>query len=206
MSKKTISLDTREQKDEFIAYLIDTAHAKGYDVHLEALPFGDIKFENIIIERKEINDFCASVCSDRMFNQIAQMKANPDYVTIIGLSGAYKDLWKDNIIKIPHMEGALKQIMAWGIPVMACMDDKHLVDNMLAIFEHSKPIDVPIKRVEKNKKDSLFMALPGIGRKHGKELIAKYGNMCNLCKASKEELIKLLGPVKGTNVYNAVRK
>lgn len=203
---KTITLDTRESKDEFIAYLADAARAKGYSIHMEALPFGDVKYENIVVERKEINDFCSSICSDRMFNQIFQMKANADYISIIALSGTYNNLWTKNKDKIPHLNGALKQITAWGIPVIHCGNDDELVDRILELFEYAKPIDIPVKRVDKDHKLSLFMALPKVGRKAAKKLMVEYKNMAELCTASKKELQDILGPKKGEDVYNALRK
>lgn len=203
---KTIILDTRENDNDFIAYLGDAAQAKGYSVHMEALSFGDIKYEDIVIERKEINDFCSSVCSDRMTNQIFQMKANSDYNSIIALSGTYDQLWRDNKDKIPRLDGALKQIMAWGIPVMHCMNDEELVDRILVLFDYARPIDVPIKRVDKDSKLSMFMALPHVGRKAAKKLMKEYDNMAVLCTATKSDLTKSLGPKKGADVYDALRK
>ena len=203
---KIITLDTREQNADFIKYLTNTAYEKGYKVELEALPFGDIKYENIVIERKEINDFCGSVCSDRMFNQIHQMKSNPDYSSIIAISGTYDNLWKDNKNKIPHLEGALRQIMAWGIPVMQCSNDVELVDKILKLFEYDKPTSTPIKRVDKDDKLSLFMALPNVGRTGAKKLFSKWSNMVELCAATMLEIQKVLGPKKGEQVYNSLRK
>ncbi len=202
---KTITLDTRENKEEFISYLADAARAKGYGIHMEALPFGDVKYENIVIERKEVNDFCSSVCSDRMYNQIFQMKANQDYSTIIAISGTYDKLWRDNKDKIPRLDGALRQIMAWGIPVMTCQNDEELVDRSLVLFEYARPIDVPLKRIDKDGKTSLFTALPKVGRENAKKLIKEFDNMVLLCNASKKELQDVLGPKKGEDVYNALR-
>jgi ERCC4-type nuclease len=202
---KVITLDTRENKDSFIAYLTDAANVRDYSIYLEALPFGDIKFENIIVERKEINDFCSSVCGNRMYEQIAQMKANLDYASIIALSGTYNNLWKNNKDKIPVLNGALQQIMAWGIPVMHCQSDEELVDRVLTLFEYAKPIDVPIKHVTKDTQISLFTALPKIGRKNAKKIQKKYDNMVKLCTIPQEELQEVLGPVKGKDVFNALR-
>jgi ERCC4-type nuclease len=50
------------------------------------------------------------------------------------------------------------------------------------------------------------MALPGVGRKHGKLLMSKYDNICELCGSPKKELQKILGPKKGETIYNALRK
>lgn len=202
---KVITLDTRESNESFIAYLMDTSATLGYTVQLKSLYFGDIGFENIIVERKEINDFCSSICDNRIHDQIAKMRANTDYVSIIAISGTYGNLWKNNMDKIPSINGTFKQITAWGIPIIHCRDDNDLVDKVLELFKYAKPVDTPIKHVEKDTQISLFTALPNIGKKNAKKIQKEYHDMVTLCDASKKELQSLLGPVKGETVFNALR-
>ena len=44
---KTITLDTREQNEDFIKYLTNTAHEKGYEIQLEAIPFGILNIKTL---------------------------------------------------------------------------------------------------------------------------------------------------------------
>ena len=202
---KTVYIDSRESDSDFVAYFIDNAMARGYNVRSSALIFGDLCCENVYIERKTVNDFCSSVCSDRLWTQLFSMKQNPEYSGIVMISGTWDDLWRDNKDKIPALEGAITRILALGIPVIRVTNDEELVDKTFKLFEHSQPLEVPIKRVEKNKKDSLFMALPAVGRKNAKVLLEEYGCIRELCEASKKELQVLLGPKRGTDIYNALR-
>ncbi len=206
MSKKVVYIDSRESDSKFVAYFIDSAMARGYDVHSTALIFGDLCCENIYIERKAAPDFCASVCSDRLWSQLYTMRENPEYASLVIISGGWDQLRKDDMPKIPQLEGAIKKILALGIPVIRVANDEELVDKAFDLFEHSRPLDIPIKRVEKDQKTSLFLALPGIGRKNGKKLMSKYKNMCELCEASEKELGIVLGLVRGSMVYKALRK
>lgn len=202
----TIYLDTRETNHNFVASLIDSSIEMGYDIKMNSLEFGDIKYQNIHIERKQCNDFCSSVCSNRLWDQAYKMKINKDYVSIIIISGGWDELWKDNLDKIPQLEGAIVQLLAWGIPVIRVRNDIELINKTFEIFAHSKPIDIPIKRVEKDIKSSIFRALPGVGEKNSKVLMSNYGNICELCEASQKELQLLLGPKKGKDIYDALRK
>ncbi len=202
---KEVFIDSRESDSKFVAYFIDNAMARGYDVHSKALIFGDLCCENIYIERKAAPDFCASVCSDRLWTQLYSMKQNPEYASIVIISGGWEQLRKDDLPHIPQLEGAIKKILALGIPVIRVANDEELVDRAFDLFEHSSPLEVPIKRVDKNRKDSLFLALPNVGRKNGKLLMSEYKNMCELCEASQKELQDLLGPVKGKTVYDSLR-
>ena len=202
---KDVYIDSRESSSTFVSYFIDNAISRGYDVHTTALIFGDLCCENIYIERKTTADFCSSVCSNRLWTQLYTMKQNPDYVAIVIISGSWDDLRQDDKDKIPQLEGAIKRILALGIPVIRVANDEELTDRAFELFEHSTPLEIPIKRVEKNKKDSLFMALPAVGRKNAKALMKKYSCMCTLCEAPKKELVALLGPKRGSDVYNALR-
>ncbi len=202
---KQVYIDSRESDSKFVAYFIDNAMARGYNVHSAALVFGDICCENIYIERKAAPDFCASVCSDRLWSQLYTMKQNPEYSSLVMISGGWDQLRKDDLPKIPQLEGAIKKILALGIPVIRVANDEELVDRALELFQYSAPLDVPIKRVEKDKRGSLFMALPFIGKQNSKILIKKYGSICNLCEASLQDLQLLIGPKKGIAVYNSLR-
>jgi len=205
---KIISLDTRENNNKFITFLADTSKEKGYNLHIETLPFGDIQCGNIIIERKEINDFYSSVTSDRMWEQIAHMRANNEYVSIIILSGRLQDLREVDDIKINIIMGALKKITALGIPHVWVQNDNELVIKTLEFFAYAESNEdfVPIKRVEKNKKDSLFMALPYVGRKAAKKLIKEFDNMETLVHASEKEIQIVVGPKKGSDIFKALRQ
>ncbi len=206
LTLKQITLDTRESKNEFIAYLVDSATARGYTVHLEALPFGDIKFGNIIIERKEIKDFCASVCSERMNEQLGHMLANLDYTSIIIISGDYNQLRKEDMDKIPRLEGMKTRIMALGVPLILCKTDEDLVNTAFELFEHSFPLETPIKRVDKDDKLGIFLSLPKVGYKDARKLFKEYKNMTELCLASQKDLIQILKPSKGALVFNALHE
>jgi ERCC4-type nuclease len=205
---KIISLDTRENNNKFITFLADISKGKGYDLHMETLSFGDIQCGNIIIERKEINDFYSSITSDRMWEQIAHMKANNEYVSIIMISGRLQDLREVDDIKVNVIMGALKKITALGIPHVWVQNDNELVFKALEFFSYAESNEdfVPIKRVEKNKKDSLFMALPHVGRKAAKKLIKEFDNIETLVHASEKEIQAVVGPKKGSDIFKALRQ
>ena len=58
----------------------------GIDFDRQRLKVGDYIHNNICIERKEINDFCASIMDGRLKSQIKKMKATykHNFVIIIG--------------------------------------------------------------------------------------------------------------------------
>ena len=205
---KQILLDTRENDNKFITFLADESKRSGYDIKMTTLPFGDIQCGNIIIERKEINDFYSSVTSDRMWTQIAHMKANNEYSSIIIVSGRLEEIHDVDKTKINVVVGAMKKITASGIPLVWVLTDKELVAKTLDFFSYAVSNEdfVPIKRVEKNKKDSLFMALPGVGKKAAKKLIKEFDNIETLVHASKKEIQDVVGNKKGADIFDALRE
>lgn len=207
-AKKCITLDTRESNNRFISFLVDTSKAQGYEIHISTLPFGDIQCGNIIIERKEINDFYSSITSDRMWEQIAHMRANNEYSSIIMLSGRLQEIREVDDMKISRVMGSLKKITALGIPLVWVQNDNELVIKALEFFAYETSTDsfIPIKRVEKNKKDSIFMSLPHVGKKAAKKLIKEFDNIETLVHASVKELQDVVGPKKGLDIYKALRE
>jgi len=208
MSIKQIFLDTRESDDKFVTIMIDKATESKFDIVIRTLDVGDIQCGNIIIERKSINDFYSSVSGDHLWNQIANMKSNTEYNSIIMLSGRLQELHKLDDIKINVIMGAMKKITSLGIPLIWVQNDNELVVKALEFFAYAESNEdfVPIKRVEKNKKDSLFMALPHVGRKAAKKLIKKFDNMETLVYASEKEIQLVVGPKKGSDIYKALRE
>jgi len=201
-----IFLDTRESDSEFVNLFISEARKQNYNVEILALPIGDLQYQNIIIERKEINDMYSSIIDNRLWDQIANMRNNPDYACIIALSGRIQDLWNVDDTKIDVLMGSQKRIMAMGMPLMWCSGDRELIIRSLDLFNYASPIDKPIKRIQKNSSMSIIRAIPGIGIKNGKILKEKYKNVCGIVHCTEEELKKTIGPAKGSKVFAALRE
>lgn len=203
MNIKTITIDVREPSS-FVEKFSSIAKERGFEIKIGTLDFGDFKCGNIIIERKEINDFAASVTSDRMYSQLFRMKENPSYSSIVLVYGNYEDLnWK-NKDKIPNIKGGEYKILRMGIPILFLSNEDSFIDITLKLFEYSEDMDIPIKKIKKDGTMSTFRALDGCGKKTADILQKKYKCLGNLTRASKEEIQELIGNKVGERVYNSL--
>lgn len=202
---REVILDTREKDKAFVAFMTHFAEVYESKIIRKALPFGDIACGNMIIERKEINDFASSLTSPRLWEQVQKMLENKDYISTIIISGTEDNLAQRNLKTIPALRGSIAKIIKLRIPVLTVKDDRALSAMSFAIFEQSDDIDIPIKHVKKNDSMSIFRSLPGIGRKNGEILENEYRNICGLVQATEEELQEKIGEKKGTKVYKALR-
>jgi len=84
METKTIKIicDDREPKSMDVFALT----VGGIEFERKRLKTGDYIHEDVVIERKEINDFCGSIMDGRLTSQIAKMKAEFEniYVVVVG--------------------------------------------------------------------------------------------------------------------------
>ncbi len=207
---KEINLDSREKDKNFISYLKTMASKNGYELKVVMLEFGDLNFENIYIERKTPSDFCSSVCSDRLWSQVRKMKENSDYSSLIVISGTWDSLRKEDLKKIPQLEGAINQLHAWGIPVIRVKNDEELVDFALKIFDYSKPIDSPIKKVKKIDGKSIVRSFPGVGKKSMDYIKTKFDTVLDFLSfvtyATEKDIQSTFGKAKGTRIFNALKE
>ena len=123
--------------------ICDDREPRSMDVF--ALTVGGIEFERmrlnegdyicggICIERKEINDFCASIMDGRLTKQIEKMKAKYKHVYIL-VSGHVEDRTSD--IHENCILGKIASILVkHNVPVITVDDDFQLIYLMKRIFE-----------------------------------------------------------------------
>jgi len=157
---------------------------------------GDITAEgsDTVIERKTINDLATSCSSPHMWEQLKNMRANYKR-SVVAIVGYLEELNYKNKLKIPHIYKSIAIMAKMGITVLWIKNDKMLSSLAVAILTDSGERDpnVPIKRVEKDKKLSVICSIPGIGQKKGMELLKTFGNINKIANASMEELKKVKG-------------
>ena len=131
LKEKTIKVlcDDREPKSmDAIAMTVG-----GIEFERKRLKTGDYIFGNVCIERKAIDDFCASIMDDRLTNQIAKMKKQYDHIYIL-VSGKIKDRVSD--IHENCILGKMASILVkHNISIITLDDEFQLVYLMKRIFE-----------------------------------------------------------------------
>lgn len=190
-----IQVDSREPEQIF-----EKLNKKEIEYEKKLLPVGDFVFNDIVVERKEMNDFYQSIISNRIFEQVTQMKANYEKVYVM-ISGKIVDLF--NFYHTPNygifqiVYGAIASLCEkYDIKVLRVENDNELINQMMKIFQKStEPKTVYAKRLGINSEDvylSMLSCIPGISYQKAKLILSQY-KFCDLIKIEKEELLKIKG-------------
>ncbi len=205
-----ITVDTRESNKSFVSNFIIKAREKGHTIEESALDFGDLKCGDIVVERKEINDFASSATSSRLWDQILKMKENPSYTTMFVVSGDVSKLNFHNKNKIPEIYGATAKIMRLGISIHFVENDTVLTTHVLNMLEQSIDIDIPIKKVKKIDGKSIVRSFPGVGKKSMDYIKTKFDTVLDFLSfvtyATEKDIQSTFGKAKGTRIFNALKE
>jgi DNA excision repair protein ERCC-4 len=101
-----ITVDDRERSD----HLLTALQQSGIKILIKRLEIGDYLIDNLVIERKSLTDFCASIADGRLFRQAARLAAISKQPLII-LEGAFDDRQKMNITT-EAIQGALFTLLS----------------------------------------------------------------------------------------------
>ena len=127
--KMKVICDDREPKSmDMIALTVG-----GIEFERKRLKTGDYVLGNVCIERKAIDDFCASILDDRLTNQVAKMKESFEHIYIL-VAGRIKDRTSD--IYENCILGKMASILVkHKVSIITVDDEFQLVYLMKRIFE-----------------------------------------------------------------------
>jgi len=193
----TILIDSSEPSSTTIPIKLNQL---GIKTKIQSLKIGDYWIGNesktVIIERKAINDFLASVCSvdNRYYTQLYNMMINSNknitpvvYIvgtlpTVIpmtrGKGGRLVPINVKETIKITK----IVSLFSFSIPVLQVANDEEFIDELIQYHNKSgnsspslKPIDVrrKVKSIEEIR-ISIYGQVPGIGKKAANYLGKEY--------------------------------
>ncbi len=160
----------------------------------EMLPVGDFVYNDIVFERKEMNDMYKSIISGRIFDQVVQMKANFEKVYVL-ISRSYVSLHEDSnpLIVVGSIASLCEK---YNIKVLRVEDDKQLIIQMLKICEKStEPKVIHTKRLGINNDDvylSMLTCIPGVSIIRAGDILKRF-SFLDIFKASEKELLEVKG-------------
>jgi ERCC4-type nuclease len=193
-NKPIIISDYREKKIVEILKCFDDIK-----VVEENLEIGDFLIENLIIERKNVEDLKNSVFDKRFFEQIENLK---DKKSLIIVEGNVND----------ELIGAIARIIAEGVSIVFTKDEFQTAELLrkiaLKIGEKAKIIKTKIKKkgkTEKEKIKAILMSFPGVSYKTAEEIIKKFESIKDFVNSSKSKLRALFGK-RGEKIYEIVNK
>ncbi|MEM0967575.1 MAG: ERCC4 domain-containing protein [Verrucomicrobiota bacterium] len=193
-----ILVDDRERNQD----LLDTLfQSEGVGVEISRLETGDFEVDGLVlIERKTAADFVASLFDGRLFSQATRLVKSSHRGAYI-VEGSAKD-WASLRISREAIQGALISLMLiFDVPVLRSQGPvetaKLLTYAVRQLARARAEGDVPVRQVKakrrSTRKQKVLYALPGIGSKRAKLLLAHFGSVRACLDADVDQLTKVDG-------------
>lgn len=175
-------------------------------VQRKRLGVGDYIFDNdLLVERKTVLDFCASIKDGRMFKQVGKL-SNGKIPSILILEGKQKEFEKSDF-SIPAIQGIMVSIsLGFKVPILRSRGIKESVSIMLQGYKQLTKDKLqdqrtyPRKRnfkkgLDQNLKQKIYVleGFPGIGVDRAKILLEYFGSLKAIFNADLEDLLKMNG-------------
>ena len=192
----TVVTDSRE-----LGALVTRELAKlGVLVKSETLAAGDfILSDQVVVERKEVDDFASSIIDGRLFQQAARLKESYEKPVII-VEG--ENLTGSGRVRPEAMMGAYASILIdYGIPIVWTQRPSETAQLMFAIARREQIQEKRAPRIMTSPKPSsieeqqefVVSSLPNIDNTRAKKLLNAFQTVERVFLASKEELMSVSG-------------
>lgn len=209
--KVVIYADTREQNSPVVRALSDM----GAIVKVKQLEVGDyVLSDEIVVERKTVEDFLSSIVDGRLFQQLLGMTSNYSLPFML-LEGKIDDLYSLRNIHKNAIIGALTSIVLnYKTPILFTKDASETAEFIFVTAKREqlgkeKDIRLRIGRKGislKEQQQFVIESLPLVGPAMAKTLLKKFSSVKNIINAKSSELkeVENLGPKKAKHIRKVI--
>ncbi len=208
-----ILVDSREPKR-----VVDKLRNLGLDVYVRNLEVGDylIKHSNfeVVVERKDVNDFLNSIVDGRIFRQCHVLSArySLSFLIIVGsLNDAltYRNFNKNAVIAA-IVSIAIKNNPGQVVPLIFEDEDEfcYTLKSIESKLKEGEFRIIPRVRKYERPEIAMLTAIPGIGEKKALALLEHFGSINRIVNASVAELMRVegIGEKKAREIYRIFRR
>ena len=208
--KSLIIADDRERESGIPQLL---SEQESVNLVVRRLRTGDYLLEpHILVERKTLADFAASIIDTRLFRQAKRMASGP-YRPLFIVEGGVSDLREVGLSR-ESLQGALISLsLVFNIPVLRSLDAEETsrllayvasqFNRMGGNYRHDSR---PSGKSLQSRKLRVLQNLPGIGPERAKSLLKEFRSVENCLAASAEALARVprIGPKTAQSIRQVV--
>lgn len=187
MKNLTIVVDIREKK------IISELKKRKVSFEVQVLPIGDMVSGDTVIERKEINDFFASM-GPHLTNQYFDMAQYP--IKFLIIEGYFEKLNSFEKVKIPNFSGMLARLARQNITVIHVKDIPTFITVSLSIFDKTKKLPSDFRIIKRKKEyvqEILRASAPRIKQNDIEALLKEFDSPLGVALATEQEMMKIKG-------------
>jgi len=187
-------IDYREKQSLVPAQLVKL----GFEIEFQELKVGDYIVKDVVIERKTISDFRASMINNHLHKQIEELQQYENKLLIIEGIDEEEIYPENNTINPNALRGFLLSIiMKYKLPTIFSRNPEDTA-KFISVLSKKQTGEISLNAVKKtlNKKEQMQFILEsfsGIGPKNAKKLLEKFSTLQNIFSAPQEELQKIIG-------------
>jgi len=208
-----IYADTREQAGGVVKELSET----GAKIVVKQLEVGDYLLSNqIVVERKTVEDFLNSVLDGRLFQQLVRMNSNYAMPLII-IEGNPRELFSMRNIHKNAIIGALTSVVLnYRTPFLFTESPAETAEFLFVTAKREqigKDKDIKLRTGRKGlsleeQQRFIVESLPLVGPNLAKALLKKFGSIKQIVNADKKQLqeVEKLGPKKADKILKVINE
>ncbi len=205
-------VDSREGKSS-IASILEEKNAM---VKVRTLEVGDFMLsDDVIVERKTVEDFLSSMVDGRLFNQLVLLSSNCNSPLLL-LEGSIEDLFALRDIHENAIRGALISIATnYRVPIIFTRDINETAQYLITIAKReqlAKDKDIRLRVGRKGltlaeQQRFIVESFPSIGPTLAKALLGKFGSIKSIVEADEKKLreVEKMGPKKAKKIIDVLR-
>jgi len=193
-----IIVDDRERADGKV--LAALAARDDVTVEIARLAVGDYRVERrVVVERKTVADFAASLIDGRLFRQAAALALAPERAVLV-VEGYHRG-WLDTGVRREALQGALITIgVFFGVAVLHSDASEETAQLLVYLGRQARRaaqggLPRPGYRPKGKRARQLFLlqGLPGVGPERAARLLERFGSVQAVVTASADDLAMVDG-------------
>ena len=187
-----VLVDDRERDGRVAGWLRES----GAVIEVGRLPLGDYVVDGrLLVERKTVADFAASVCDGRLFRQARQLANHAAHRACVVLEGTSRDAELLGVSREALLGAVICLTLVYGLPLLRARDAHETARLLIYASDQLARAGVGLPRrvlhkprARRRAQLEMLQAIPGLGPHRACALLTQFGGIAALASASPREI------------------